>query len=160
MELYILRHGEAEPRESGIADADRALIKKGRVDVRDVCKAARRAKIEPQLILTSPLRRARETAEVAASVFEGCPMKDTDAMLPDASLDAAWKEACASAKVSHVMLVGHEPHISAFVGYLLGHPIGIEFKKGALIRVDTVKRSGSPDGTLKWMLTPRLVRNL
>ncbi|MEI9814757.1 MAG: CHAD domain-containing protein [Acidobacteriota bacterium] len=58
MEIYILRHGEAEPRETGVDDGNRALIAKGKRDVRDVLKAARRAKVAPELILTSPLRRA------------------------------------------------------------------------------------------------------
>jgi phosphohistidine phosphatase len=159
MELYILRHGEAEPHDSGKADADRALVKKGKADVRTVCKAARRASIEPQLILTSPLRRARETAEIAVSVWD-CALKETDAMLPDADPGSAWKEACANTKVSRVMLVGHEPHMSRLIGFLLEHPMDLDFKKGGLIRIDTPKRGGSPKGSLKWMLTPRLARAL
>lgn len=158
MELYILRHGEAEPRESGTADGDRALIKKGKSEVRDVAKAARRAKVDPQLILTSPLKRARETAEIAASVFKGCAIKETDALLPDASPDAAWKAACSNAKNSRVILVGHEPHLSHVLSFLLEGEIAVDLKKGALVRIDTPKRTGNPNGVLKWMITPRLAR--
>jgi phosphohistidine phosphatase len=158
MELYILRHGEAQPRESGITDGDRALVKKGKSEVRDVVKAARRAKVDPEMILTSPLRRARETAEVASSVFKGCPIKETDALLPDASPDVTWKAACSNAKATRVLLTGHEPHLSHFISFLLGSEITVDLKKGALVRIDTTKRSGNPNGVLKWMITPRIVR--
>lgn len=156
MEFYILRHGEAEPRDAGIADADRALVKKGKIDVRAVCKAARRAKVEPQLILTSPLRRTRETAEIAAGVWD-CPLKETDAMLPDANPEAIWTEAAGS-KAERVMVVGHEPHLGKLISFLLGAEISVDFKKGGLIRIDTQR--GKARAWLKWMLTPRLARAL
>jgi phosphohistidine phosphatase len=156
MELYILRHGEAQPREPGVADADRALVKKGRDDVRDVVKAARSAKVDPQLILTSPLRRAKETADIAVAGFKKCPLKETDAMLPDASPDAIWKEASAL-KMGRVMVVGHEPHLGQLISFLLGNEITVDFKKGGLIRID-VEGRGKPRGRLKWYLTPRLAR--
>ncbi len=156
MELYILRHGEAEPRDSGVAEADRALVKKGKSDVRDVVKTARRAKVDPQLILTSPLRRARETADIAAEAFQDCPLKETDALLPDADPSAVWKEA-AGLKKDRVMVVGHEPHLGYLISFLLGNEITVDFKKGGLIRID-VEGRGKPRGTLKAYLTPRLAR--
>jgi phosphohistidine phosphatase len=158
MELYILRHGKAEPRRLGLAEEDRALVKKGKDDVRDVAKAVRRAKVEPQLILTSPLRRARETAEIAVSVFKGCPLDETNALLPDASPEATWKAACANTKVTRVVLVGHEPHLGLLISFLLGNEFAVDFKKGGMVRIDTPKRSGNPNGVMKWMLTPRLAR--
>ena len=65
MDLYLLRHGEAEPRGPSVAEARRALTDKGRRDVRRVVEQARKAKIKPALILTSPFVRARQTAEFA-----------------------------------------------------------------------------------------------
>lgn len=158
MELYILRHGEAEPRDSGIADEDRALVKKGKADVRAVCEAALRANVEPQLILTSPLRRARETAEIAARVFKECPLQETDAMLPGADPREIWNESL-GLRMERVLAVGHEPHVGTLLSFLLGSDIAVDFKKGALVRID-VQGKGKPRGVLKWVLTPRLARAL
>ena len=69
MEIYILRHGEAEVRESGRADGDRKLTAAGKRDLKAVLKVARKLGVAPQVILTSPLRRAQETAKIAAEVL-------------------------------------------------------------------------------------------
>ena len=71
MEIYILRHGEAEQRETGRADRDRKLTASGKQDLKAVLKVARGAGVVPELILTSPFRRAQETAAVATEVL-GC----------------------------------------------------------------------------------------
>jgi phosphohistidine phosphatase SixA len=91
-------------------------------------------------------------------VFKGVPVKETDALLPDASPDATWKAACSNAQATRVLLTGHEPHLSHFVSFLLGSEIAIDLKKGAMVRIDTPRRGGNPNGVLKWILTPRLVR--
>ena len=92
MEIYILRHGEAEERETGLADRDRKLTAKGKRDLKAVLKVARKLRLRPDLILTSPLRRAQETAAIAAEVL-GCKnVVETRNLLPGASPEQVWKE--------------------------------------------------------------------
>ena len=158
MEIYILRHGEAEPKNQGKPDEDRKLIAKGKRDVRAVVTAARNAKVVPQLILTSPLARAQETAAIAAGAFPSCPLAITDNLLPDAQPAAIWKEVCARPDVARVLLAGHEPHLSRLIAYLLDVSLAIDLKKGALVRIDMESSESPPRGVLKWILTPRLVR--
>ncbi len=69
MEVYILRHGIAEKTRAGGSDAERALTQEGRQKLRQVLRLARSAEVNPSLILTSPLVRAVQTAEVAAEIF-------------------------------------------------------------------------------------------
>lgn len=158
MEIYVLRHAIAEPRRPGRPDAERKLTPDGKAKLGNVLARARATKVAPARILTSPLVRALETAEIAAQALE-CPNKivRTDALLPGASPRDVWREICARKNEAALMLAGHEPMLSATVAYLLGTPsLVLDFKKGALVRLDCDRFDGPPHATLKWILTPAL----
>jgi len=157
MELYILRHGIAEERGAG-PDADRALTDEGRRKLRSVLERAAKAKASPSLILTSPYKRALETAEMAARVLR-CEKKiaHTDLLLPEAAPDTFWEEVRARRHETALLAAGHEPMLSATAAWLLGAPqIQIDLKKGALVRIDLDRFGPRPQGVLRWLLTPRL----
>jgi phosphohistidine phosphatase len=159
MEIYILRHGEADPREAGKPDADRKLTGKGKRDVRNVMTLARKAKVSPQWILTSPLLRAQETAAIAAAVLKVSPAGVTKNLIPSANPAAIWKEIRQNSEASSILLVGHEPHLSKTIAYLLGAPVSVNLKKSALVRIDFPNRSALPSGVLQWLITPQLIRS-
>ena len=93
MQIYLLRHGIAEDAKAGQSDADRALTSEGRDKLRRVLKRARAADVSPSLILSSPYRRARQSAKVAADLlgYMG-PVLTSDALTPDADSRAVWEE--------------------------------------------------------------------
>src|SRR5580704_1876568 len=93
MELYILRHGVAEDGHPGQPDSERALTPEGKKKLRSVLKIARYADVSPTLVMTSPLRRAVETADVAVHVlgYQGQVLQ-TDALIPSAKPQAVWDE--------------------------------------------------------------------
>ena len=153
MELYLLRHGEAEPHSAD--DARRQLTAKGKRDVRAVCRRAWTAKARPRILLTSPLIRAKETASIAAEVLEVKKVVETRALLPGASPEMLWQELAKLPEGEQVLLAGHEPAMSRLAGFLLGGRAAVDFKKGALMRISV---NGSLPGVLKWMITPRLAR--
>src|SRR6188768_3104389 len=70
MDLYLLRHGEAEPRSASVAEARRQLTEKGRRDVGRVIERSQTVKVKPGLILSSPYIRARQTADIAAEILK------------------------------------------------------------------------------------------
>jgi phosphohistidine phosphatase len=156
MELYLLRHGEAEVRKPSKKDEDRALTANGKSDIRRVAKLARAAKVKPGIILTSPLLRATQTAEIASKVLGTKRVAVTQALLPDAAPENLWKELGVMDGLEQVMLAGHDPGITRLAQFLLGVEVAIDFKKGAMIRIDTAKKTGAPKGVLKSMITPRL----
>jgi phosphohistidine phosphatase len=160
MEIFVLRHGEAEAQEAGIPDADRKLTPKGKQALKAVLEAARRAKTVPELILSSPLRRAQETAAMAAEALRCQRVVETRNLLPGASPDRLWKELGGYPDVTQVVLAGHEPHLSFFITFLLEAAVLVDLKKGALVRITTRERHGPPRGVLKWMITPKLARAL
>lgn len=158
MQIYLLRHGIAENGRPGRPDSDRALTDEGRARLRRVLKRARTADAAPTLILSSPYRRAVETAEVAADVFryKGDIVRSR-AFVPEASAVDAWEEMRVYAGESAVLIAGHEPLMSAIAAFLLGCPsLQVEMKKAALVCIEIESPAAVPRGILKWMINPAL----
>ena len=154
----MLRHGIAEARRRGFPDEERALTRDGKRKLSQVLALAHAAKVAPSVILTSPYRRALETAEMTAEAL-GC--KNTvsaGALTPGSTPDAVWAEIRLRHKNEQaVLLCGHEPLLSQTIAYILGAPrLDIDLKKGALARIDCEQVNQKAHGVLKWLLTPRL----
>ena len=158
MEIYILRHGIAEAAHAGMKDADRALTPEGAKKLQPVLRRARGVDVEPSIILTSPYRRARETAKIAVEALRGGGrLVDSPALTPESSPEAVWDEIRAHKGEAQVMIVGHEPLLSAVYAHLLGEPsVQIDVKKGSLGRIDVDRFSGSPRGVFRWLIYPKL----
>jgi len=158
MEIYLLRHGIAEDNASSGKDADRRLTDEGRAKLRRVLERAHTAGVNPSLILTSPHRRALETAEIAARElgYEGKIMR-TAALTPESSPQQVWDAIREHRGEAAVLAAGHEPLFSATVAHLLGSTRAmVHFRKGALVRIDVESSGPAPAGVLQWMLTPKL----
>lgn len=159
MQVYLLRHGAAEEGRPGANDADRALTEDGKRKLRQVLKAASDAGVAPGLILSSPFKRAIQTAEIAAGVlgYKNDILR-TKALIPDSDVEHVWEEIRAHRDEPSVMLVGHNPLFTELSGYLLGSSeMQIDFKKGAILRVDLESFPAQPKGVLRWYLTAKLV---
>lgn len=158
MEVYLFRHGIAEDHAASGRDADRALTEEGKRKLHKVLKRARKVAVNPTLILSSPLVRAIETAQIAAEVLEyKSEIARTNALLPNATPRDVWAEIRAHRDEPSILLAGHEPLFSQTVAYLLGSTRAmVEFKKGALIRIDFAALGAEPRGVLEWMLTPKV----
>jgi phosphohistidine phosphatase len=139
-------------------DADRALTDEGKKKLQSVLRRARTVDVTPAVILTSPLRRAMETAQVAVEVLRSSgKAAQTSALSPESSPEAVWEEIRAHKTESSVMIVGHEPLFSSVYAYLLGAPSAqIDVKKGSLGRIDVERFSGQPRGILRWLIYPKL----
>jgi phosphohistidine phosphatase len=158
MQIYVLRHGIAEDAAPGRPDSDRALTSEGRDKLRRVLRRAAAAGVEPSLVLSSPYKRAVETAAVAVDVlkYRGKIAK-TPALLPAASPPEIWEEIRSRKEESAILLASHEPLTGRLVSFLLDSPaLQVEMKKAALVRVDFERLSPEPRGILKWMITPAL----
>jgi phosphohistidine phosphatase len=157
LRIYILRHGIAEDAPPGGSDAVRALTQEGKKKSRAVLECARRAGVRPDVILTSPLKRAVETAEIAAAVLgvQGESIR-TSALAPSGSPERVWKEIRAR-KAEGILLAGHEPLLSTVIAFLLGCPaLQVTMKKAALVSIEVETQEAQPKGSLLWMLTPKL----
>lgn len=83
-------------------------------------------------------------------------MKESRQLLPSVEPHLIWDELREYAEMPQIMLAGHEPHMSRLVSFLLMTMLAIDFKKGALIRIQAENPPAQPHGVLKWILTPKL----
>jgi phosphohistidine phosphatase len=158
MEIYILRHGVAEDGQPGQPDSERALTPDGRKKLRNVLRTAAAAGLAPSLILTSPYKRALQTAQLAAEIldYKGELLR-TKALEPASSPKAVWDEIRVHKDEAQILLAGHEPLFSRLTAYLLGSPsLQVDFKKGAIACVEVERFGAEPHGVLRWMLTSKL----
>lgn len=158
MEIYLLRHGIAEEARPGGRDSERALTGDGKRRLRTVLSAANQAGFKPQVILSSPYRRAVETARIAAEIcaYHG-QIIESQAFTPMADVKQAWDELRLYGDARSVLVASHEPLTGLLIGYLCGAAgLSVDVKKGALARIDVGETGAQPRGVLKWMLTPKL----
>ena len=155
MKLYFLRHGLAgESAEWKGNDFTRPLTEEGIAKMKRSAETLARMELDLQLILTSPLVRAYQTAEIVAKQF-----KMTDKLVKDERLGANFgikylaEILAENSKVDSLMLVGHEPGMSETVSHLIGGG-RVVFKKGALAYVE-LSDIKSLRGELVWLLPPK-----
>jgi phosphohistidine phosphatase len=160
MKLYILRHGEAadhgDPRYK---ENERPLTPKGIQRTRQLAHALRENEISFDVIFSSPLTRAKETAEIVARGLKK-KVELTDTLTPSGSMGKLVEE------INHihplpksVLLVGHEPYLSVFISLLCtgGMDLPIKLKKGALCRIEVETLTNGKCAVLEWLLQPRLI---
>lgn len=158
MEIYILRHGAADDPAIGQPDSERALTPDGRKKLRNILRTAASAGVAPTLILTSPYKRALQTAQMAAEILEyKGELLRTKTLEPGGSPKEVWDEIREHKDQPGILLAGHEPLFSRLAAYLLGAPsLQVDFKKGAIVCIEMERFPPEPHGVLRWMLTSKL----
>lgn len=162
-ELYLIRHGLAAERgENYPDDTKRPLTSRGIQKLRREAKALNALDVSFDVILTSPLVRARQTAEALASGLRvPPPVVNAPSLAPGGTHNAIVDEL---AKQSHrrkkMAVVGHEPGIGELAARLLGLRKPVEFKKGGICRIDVTALPPTGPGQLRWFLTPRMLRKI
>ena len=152
MQLYFLRHGEADWPGWTKPDDERPLTDFGKKEVRQVGKFLNRLKVKPDLVVSSPLPRALQTAEIAAEQLK-TKLRQDEALEPGfgiSELGAVLKRH--SAKV--LMLVGHEPDFSSVISALTGGFLKMSKAGVALIDIDPETEKGR----LLWLFPPKFAR--
>jgi phosphohistidine phosphatase len=159
--LFILRHGPAEEPggKSYTGDASRPLTPDGRRKTRRVAKALADLGLSFDVIISSPYRRARQTAEIVAEKLGlSTKLEVSDSLKPGGDLKALIRSLAQSKSgLKSVLLVGHEPSLSGLISLLVGGDPGmaVVLKKAGLakLQADTLKPGRC--AALKWLLTPR-----
>ena len=162
MKLYVIRHAIAvdEGTSDHESDSERPLTDKGRKKMRQIAKGLRNLGVEFDLILSSPYVRARETAEILADVFK---MKKqlafSDNLMPMAEPNLLITELNENHSVDSLALVGHEPHLSSFIGLLATEStkIDLTLKKGGVCHLTADNLHHEHHATLEWLLTPGIL---
>lgn len=160
MNIFILRHGIAvEPGTPGIErDADRPLIPKGERRLRAAAAAMMKMELSFDLILSSPILRAKQTAEIVAETLKlGKRLQFSDALAPGGNMKMLVKQLSDWKPVpENVLLVGHEPYLSRLISLLISGEdhTTVAMKKGGLCKLETVDLRPGLCARLAWLLTP------
>jgi phosphohistidine phosphatase len=154
LKLFLVRHGHAgDPEAWKRPDDSRPLTAKGRSDFRRTAQAfARREKID--VLCTSPLVRAVQTAEILAAALELDDVPVWEELRPDVPVQALLERASGE-DVKRLALVGHDPQITGILAALTKlAPESLEFPKGAIVRLD-VRDLRAREAEARWWLPPR-----
>jgi phosphohistidine phosphatase len=162
LELYLVRHGVAAERGPDYPDdSKRPLTSKGMAALKREAKALNALGIGFDLIITSPLTRTRQTADILAEHLEGKPtVTHSDALAPAGTPGAVMQEIGRHARKRRIALVGHEPNIGELAARLIGARSPMAFKKGAICRIDFEVLPPKALGELRWFMPPRVLRNV
>lgn len=161
MILYFLRHASAgEHFANPKKDEKRALDKEGIEQCGYIGRALTALQVQPDAIVSSPLKRCTQTASLVGNElgYEGKIHLDTG-LRPGASFADFRKLLEKYSKLEAVMVVGHNPNLSQFLGSVIsdsGCEASIELKKGSVAKVEMRRTLG----TLGWCITPKVLRVL
>lgn len=161
-ELYLIRHGIAEERgEAWPDDTKRPLTDEGVTRLRKGARGLARLDIMFDMVLTSPLVRARQTADAIAGSFDPRPpIVAVESLAPGGTYQAVLADLEKHVRRSRLALVGHEPGLGELAARFIGSRHPLEFRKGAVCRVDIETLPPAGPGTLRWFLTPKILRSL
>ena len=164
MELFLLRHGIAVERGArGFEDdSARPLTPKGRRQLRKIAGAMKKMDLDFDLILSSPLLRAKQTAEiVAAGLKLKKILKFSNSLAPGGNMAVLFRQLERMKPLPEkILLVGHEPGLSQLISVCVtgGLQTRMNFKKGGLCKLEVEKLRAGKCAAFAWLLTPKQMK--
>ncbi len=163
MDLFILRHGEAGRSSATIRDdSKRALTLEGEKEIKDISKGIKNLGIEFDYIFTSPLLRAKQTAEAFSKIATSkSQIKELDELKPEGNKSQLYNKLSRLKQDSTVLIVGHEPYLSELIADTVSNgQCRIDLKKGGLARIRVTTILPKLKGELRWLLTPKHLKRI
>jgi phosphohistidine phosphatase len=142
-------------------DSERPLTPEGRAEMQKIATSLKAARLQINQIYTSPLKRARETAEITAKTLKIPTMEEWDELKPDGNKAALYRKLARFKQNSRLILVGHEPYLSSMIGEIIGTTgARLVLKKGGLGKVRITSFTPQISGELRWLLTPKMIAKI
>jgi phosphohistidine phosphatase len=161
-ELYLVRHAIAAERgDEWPDDTKRPLTDKGISRFREAAAGLPSLDTEIDEVFSSPLVRAKQTADLLAGALDPRPtVKILEALAPGHTPANVMTQLARAAKRRRIALVGHEPDLGELAAHLLGAQRALAFKKGGICRIDVEGLTGKRAGSLIWFVPPKVLRKL
>jgi phosphohistidine phosphatase len=161
-EIYLVRHAIAAERgDDWPDDTKRPLTTRGINRFKDSLPGLKELEVSIEEIFSSPLVRAKQTADLLAGGVQGSPpVKLLEALAPGHTPTAVMSQLAKAAKRQRIALVGHEPDLGELAAHLIGATRPLLFKKGGICRIDVGAISAKRTGSLIWFVTPKVLRGL
>jgi phosphohistidine phosphatase len=161
-ELYLVRHAIAAERGDDWPDDDkRPLTARGVARFKETVNGLAKLDVAVDEIFTSPLVRAKQTAELLAAGLPGKPpVKVLEALAPGHAPSSVLAQLARTARRRRIALVGHEPALGELAAHLIGAGRALPFRKGGVCRIDVESLTSRRPGALTWLLPPKVLRKL
>lgn len=168
MNLYLLRHGEAGTRLAvDSRDRERTLTAAGKTEIEKIGKSLGEAELEFDVVASSPLKRAMETAVIVnKQLGRRAKVEEWPELSPEGDREALYRRIARIKPDGSVLCVGHEPYLTSAIAELIGGGEGIAgglrivLKKGGLAKITLTGASPRANGELRWLLTPKQIRKM
>jgi phosphohistidine phosphatase len=163
MKLYLVRHAIAEDSTDYEDDSLRPLTEKGREKMKRIAASLKDLGAAPDLIVSSPYLRASQTAAILAKELKYREeLSYSDFLVPMGEPNDMIGEINEKYPVDELMLVGHEPSLSALAGVLLAGSadIAIDLKKGGVCCLSVDDLRYDRKAVLEWLITPKIATRL
>ncbi|HUW86007.1 MAG TPA: phosphohistidine phosphatase SixA [Methanoregula sp.] len=163
MDLFVLRHGKAGQSSEEPDDTKRALTADGKDEMRKVGKWMRQKKFRFEVIATSPLTRAYETADIVArSLAKKDRLAVWEELAPGGDLDTICYRAAQFDEGAALLLIGHEPLLSTLISRIISgnDNVSLILAKGGLAKIRNYSFNKRPSGDLQWLLTPKQIMEM
>ncbi len=157
MLIYLLRHGDASQEYQN--DRQRPLSEEGKTSVKKVAEYVLRNKINPTRLITSPMLRAWQTANIVAEALNlNDKIEESDSMMPDSNPDDILRILTRLDNNERVLLVGHQPLLGILISNLISKGFAnIEVRKSSLACVEIHQPVSAGKGVLKFFINPELI---
>lgn len=166
MDIFILRHGKAEEHTPNItSDAKRKLTETGKKELECIAKAMKNLDIQVNDIISSPLIRSKQTAQIALKHIKNEKKAITiwDELKPEMDASKTLKRIFSLKNTSSILLVGHEPNLTNLIKIIISDGssnVNISLKKGGLVHIrGNITKSGI-SGILRSIMTPKQLKKL
>ncbi len=164
LKLYVLRHGQAGAHiDDSAKDAMRPLTAAGRKEIGEIAKSLKTLDVTFDLIASSPMKRALETATIVADKLkETKRLEQWDELKATSDPGALYERVSALKGKMRILLVGHDPHLSGIVGEIISGKSNVHLvlKKGGMVKVNVGELRPKVSGELVWLLTPKLMKKM
>ena len=172
MDLFILRHGYAGTRLSDpVKDTKRQLTASGKKEVVEIAKSLKKLGVKFNVIFSSPLTRAFQTAKIIAEEYKLTEqIEQSEELKPTGSKDFLYDKFRKLNIDSIILIVGHEPYLSSMINDIISNNDAdrnynknnnnILLKKAGLSRIKIISTVPKLKGELRWLLTPRILKKI
>jgi phosphohistidine phosphatase len=165
LDLFILRHGDAGNRLSDpIKDTKRQLTVSGKKEVVEIAKSLKKLGVKFNIIFSSPLSRAFQTAKIIAEEYKFTKqIEQSEELKPNGSKNFLYNKLSKLNIDSVILIVGHEPYLSSMINDIISNnknSNNIILKKAGLSRIKITSTVPTLKGELRWLLTPRILKKI
>ena len=165
MELYLLRHGKAQEHTNNIvSDSKRELTEAGKKELVCIAKAIKTLEVQVDEIISSPLIRAKQTAEIIIKHVKSKKksVKIWSELKPEINVEKTIKKIITLKPDSSILFVGHEPHLTNLIANIISNDsiLDISLKKGGLVHIRCNPTKSKISGSLRSIMTPKQLKKL